>query len=116
MAAGVVTARATEKTAGQAGMDALVAIANVDAAKRAESENDETRWQPVLALPCDLMVDLPLPSFTVADLLKLRPGSIANAHWLVGHDIPLRLNGTLIGWAEFEIMGNNLAVRLTELV
>jgi flagellar motor switch/type III secretory pathway protein FliN len=26
------------------------------------------------------------------------------------------LNGTLIGWGEFEVMGNRLAVRLTELV
>jgi flagellar motor switch/type III secretory pathway protein FliN len=104
MAAGASVARTTE-----------IQLAPVG--KAAESENeDERRWRPVLALPCDLMVELPLPAFKISDLLQLRPGSIANAHWRVGHDIPLRLNGTLIGWVEFEIMGNNLAVRLTELV
>lgn len=104
MAAGAAIARTTEIQRAQVG-------------KVAESENpDELRWRPALALPCDLMVELPLPGFKIADLLQLRSGSIANAHWRVGHDIPLRLNGRLIGWVEFEIMGDNLAVRLTELV
>jgi len=69
----------------------------------------------MLALPCELVVDLPLPGFKIADLLKLRPGSVVNAQWHVGHDVPLRLNGTLIGWIEFEVAGSHLAVRLTEL-
>ena len=76
---------------------------------------DVARWRPVLELPGEFMVDLPMPGFTIADLLKLRPGSVIHTHWRVGQDVPLRLNGTLIGWGEFEVMGNNLAVRLTEL-
>jgi flagellar motor switch/type III secretory pathway protein FliN len=80
-----------------------------------ESEEDK-RWNPVLGLPCELLVDLPIPGFRIADLLQLRPGSVINAVWRVGQDIPLRLNGTLMGWGEFEVKGNSLAVRLTELV
>jgi flagellar motor switch/type III secretory pathway protein FliN len=76
---------------------------------------EEERWKPVLDLPCDLHADLPLPGFNIADLLKLRTGSVIDAHWHVGRDVPLRLNGVLIGWIEFEVMGSNLAVRLTEL-
>ncbi len=49
------------------------------------------------------------------DLLKLRAGSVIDAHWRVGQDVPLRLNATLIGWSEFEVVSGNLAVRLTEL-
>ena len=79
-----------------------------------EAEEDE-RWRPVLGLPCELTVDLPLPGFKIADFLKLRRESVIDAHWRVGHEVPLRLNGTLIGWIEFEVVGNNLAVRLTEL-
>jgi flagellar motor switch/type III secretory pathway protein FliN len=73
-------------------------------------------WAQVLPLPCRLTVDVPLPGFTVADALRLRQSSVINSHWVVGADVPLRLNGELIARGEFEVVGNHLAVRLTELV
>jgi flagellar motor switch/type III secretory pathway protein FliN len=76
---------------------------------------NELRWRPVLDLPCQLTVDLPLPHFKVADFLGLRPGSVVGTNWRLAHDIPLRVNGTLIGWAEFEGARSRLAVRVTEL-
>jgi flagellar motor switch/type III secretory pathway protein FliN len=76
---------------------------------------EEARWNPVLDLRCEFTVDLALPNFKIADLLKLRPGLVIDAHWRVGRDVPLSLNGTLIGWIEFEVVASNLAVRLTEL-
>jgi flagellar motor switch protein FliN/FliY len=89
------------------------AAAGAEAA--AAGVEEEARWQRVLALPCLLTVDLPLPDFTIADLLKLRVGSVVNAHWRIARDVPLRLNGTMLGLTEFEVVGENLAVRLTEL-
>jgi|HubBroStandDraft_1064217.scaffolds.fasta_scaffold33265_4 flagellar motor switch/type III secretory pathway protein FliN len=80
-----------------------------------ENANTEARWRPVLGLPCELTVDLPLPGFKVADFLALRPGSVVGTNWRLARDIPLRINGTLIGWAEFEGAGNRMAVRVTEL-
>jgi len=82
---------------------------------REESEPQEAQWRPALDLPCQLTVDLPLPSFKVADFLKLRNGSVIATGWRVTRDVPLRINGTLIGWGEFEGAGRRLAVRLTEL-
>jgi len=79
-----------------------------------EAEQD-ARWSPVLGLPCEFIVDLPVPGFKIADLLKLRAGAVINAHWRVGQDVPMSLNGMLVGWGEFEVMGDSLAVRLTEL-
>jgi flagellar motor switch/type III secretory pathway protein FliN len=76
---------------------------------------DEIRWRPVLDLSCELTVDLPLPHFRIADLLQLRIGTVLDAHWRLGHDVPLRLNGTLLGWIEFEVAGDSLAARMTEL-
>jgi flagellar motor switch/type III secretory pathway protein FliN len=85
----------------------------------AETQNavaDPDAWEQVLPLPCRLTVDVPLPGFTVADALRLRRSSVINSHWRVGTDIPLRLNGELIARGEFEVVGNHLAVRITELV
>ncbi len=79
------------------------------------NELDEERWQPLMHLPCDLTVDLLVPDFRAADLLQLQLGSIVGTGWQIVRDVPLRVNGTLIGWSEFEVVGNRLAVRLTEL-
>jgi flagellar motor switch/type III secretory pathway protein FliN len=89
-------------------------LVNPDAA--GAHEDDEKRWQPVLALPCNLTVDLELPGFKVSDLLKMGPGTVLGSTWAVRRDVPLRVNGNVIGWSEFEVVGDTLAVRLTELV
>jgi hypothetical protein len=61
-----------------------------------DASKEDARWQPVLALPCLLSVDISLPGFRVSD-------------------VPLRVNGILIGWGELEAAGARLAVRVTEL-
>jgi len=83
--------------------------------QKREGQKEEARWQPVLGLPCQLVVELPLPSFRVGDFLRLRAGSVIGTGWRLAHDVPLRVNGTLIGWGEFDGSGSRLAVRLTEL-
>ena len=75
----------------------------------------EERWRPVMMLPCRLTVDLALPNFKVADFLALRNGSVVATGWAVSRDVPLRINGILIGWAGLEGAGNRMAVRVTEL-
>jgi flagellar motor switch/type III secretory pathway protein FliN len=80
-----------------------------------EVGDEDARWQPVLALPCELVVELPLPNFKVSDFLKLQAGSVIATEWRITRDVPLRANGTLIAWGEFDGSGNRLAVRLTEL-
>jgi flagellar motor switch/type III secretory pathway protein FliN len=103
-----------ETGAVRAASEAVPAAANPELERTLEAAEDG-RWRRVLVLPCELTVDLPLPGFRIADLLKLRPGSVINAHWPLGREVPLRLNGVLIGWSEFAVVGNSLAVRLTEL-
>jgi flagellar motor switch/type III secretory pathway protein FliN len=66
-------------------------------------------------LPCTLAVDLPVVHFTVHDLLRLKPGSIVETCYHQSSDLPLRVNGQLVGWTEFEVVGERLAVRLTDL-
>ena len=72
-------------------------------------------WARVEALPCLLTVEVPVPGFTVSDLVHLERGRIIATRWTVGQDVPLRINGELIAWSEFEVVQDRLAVRLTEL-
>jgi flagellar motor switch protein FliN len=72
-------------------------------------------WARVEPLPCLLTVEIPVPGFTVSDLVHLERGRIIATRWTVGQDAPLRVNGGLIAWCEFEVVQDRLAVRLTEL-
>jgi flagellar motor switch/type III secretory pathway protein FliN len=71
---------------------------------------DEAGW-----LPCLVSVDLPVRRFTVRDLLQLDVGAILETKIADGADVPVMVNAQLIGWAEFEMIGHKLAVRMTEL-
>jgi len=65
-------------------------------------------------LPCTLTLELPVVRFTIGDLLSLKPGSIVETACHHTSDVPLRVNQLLIGWTEFEVVGDRLAVRITE--
>ena len=73
-------------------------------------------WKPFGWLPCKLSLELPVAHFTVRELLRLVPGRIVSTEWSRGAEIPLRANGQLIGWAEFEPVGDHIGVRIMELV
>jgi flagellar motor switch/type III secretory pathway protein FliN len=96
---------------GQPASPALAKVVEVPGA----NEDEEKRWQPAMGLPCDLTVDLELPGFKVSDLLKMGPGTVLGSVWAVRRDVPLRVNGKVIAWTEFEVVGDGLAVRVTEL-
>ena len=72
-------------------------------------------WEQAGWLQCDLSVELPVPEFTVRDLLRLSTGSVVETQWKSGHDVPLLANRRQIGWVEFEAMGESLAVLLSAL-
>jgi len=66
-------------------------------------------------LPCTVSLDIPLSHFTIGDLSKLGTGSVVTSACRHLSDIPLYVNGQLIGWTEFEVIDDRLAVRITEL-
>lgn len=77
------------------------------------AERDPAEMLPWL--PCTLALDIPVAKFTVGDLLRLSNGSIVETTYHQSSDLPLRVNGQLVGWTEFEVVGERLAVRLTDL-
>lgn len=66
-------------------------------------------------LPLTLTIEIPVPDFTVEDLLNLRVGSIVKTRYESTSDVPMQVNGKLIAWAKFEVNGDRLASRITEL-
>ena len=66
-------------------------------------------------LPCTLALDIPVLRFTVRSLLELAPGDILETNVHQSMDIPMRVNGLLMAWTEFEVMGDRLAARITDL-
>jgi len=67
-------------------------------------------------LPCTLALEVPLVDFTVGHLLKLQPGSLVQTGCHQSSDLPLNVNGVLMAWTEFEVVGERLAARITDLV
>ena len=80
-----------------------------------ETRIEKDPIETMLWLPCALTLDIPLVQFTVGDLLKMTEGTIVETACHHTGDVPLRVNGQLIGWIEFEVLGEKLAVRITEL-
>ena len=66
-------------------------------------------------LPCSITLDIPITGFSVRELLSLKAGDVVETAIAQTLDLPLRCNGEVIGFAEFDVIGTNLAVRLTEL-
>lgn len=70
----------------------------------------------ILELPCQLRAEVRIPCFKVRDLLVLDVHSIVDTMRKEGSHIPVSVNGTMIGWGEFDVIEDHLAVRLTEIV
>ena len=73
-------------------------------------------WQHVAWLPCELALQIPVAGFSVRSLLRLREGHLVSTRWSRSTEVPLRANGQIIGWVEFEPVGKHLGARITDLV
>ncbi len=73
------------------------------------------QWMTLARLPLKLTVAIPVSSFRVSDLVRLRPGQTLKTAWQSSEDVPLRVGGVQLGWSEFEVVEQRMAVRLTRL-
>jgi len=73
-------------------------------------------WKQVVLLPCRVQVEAPVARFTVADLLGLGPGSIVRSSQKAGSRAAVQVNGQVIGWGDFDVVDDALAMRVTELI
>lgn len=78
----------------------------------AEEEPRDTRLD---RLPMQLDVMVKVQSFRVQDLLALERGTVLETVHEHTQDVPVRSGGALLVWAEFEVLDQQLAVRVTRL-
>jgi hypothetical protein len=73
-------------------------------------------WPKLCRLDLMLAVQVPLIRFKVQDLLRLAPGQVFESAFSDTEDVPLRLGDMQLGWTEFEVVDQKIALRLTRLV
>ena len=61
-------------------------------------------WSEVMGIPCRLTAEFPITGLKVGD-----------GHQNDSTPIPIWVNGVMLGWAEFDVVGKRLAIRVTEL-
>jgi len=91
---------------------ALVVRENQTNDAEAEEELRDTRLD---RLPMQLDVTVKVQSFRVQDLLTMEAGTVLETVHEHTQDVPVRSGGALLVWAEFEVLDQQLAVRVTRL-
>lgn len=95
-------------------MDANHSTAEAES-KPAEIAAHEDSWALISGLRCKLSVDLSVTGFKVRDLLTLDVDTVVDSHHNSTGQVPIRVNGVRIGWAEFDVLRTRLAIRVSEL-
>jgi len=89
----------------------MVPTGTGSSASRSRAPEELLPW-----LPCTLGLEIPVVAFTVEGLLKLAPGCLVRTSFHQSADIPLQVNGVARAWTEFELVGDSLAARITDLI
>ncbi len=87
----------------------------VEARRRRRKVRRAIRSRRITGFAARRPSEIPAAKFTVGQLLNLRQGSVVQTAMRVANDVPIRINKTLLGWGRFEVVGDRLAVRITEL-
>lgn len=95
-----------------------MASARVAPIRPAPQQQQEPATNPVESfhwLTCKASTEIPVPYFTVGDLLNLRNGTVIQTSSPVTNDVPLYINKILLGHGQIELIEKRLTVRITEL-
>jgi len=108
-------AAATEGGEQQANEQSLVATASTSEPNYEEEVEDGPLQGPLAMLPVELDVAVAVRDFRVRNLLSLEPGQVIESQWNNGDDLPIASGEVQLAWSEFEVLENDLAVRITRL-
>jgi len=95
-----------------AGAEPVRAVPEIPGMARIE---EHSAWPVLSRLTVTLTAGIPLNRFKVRDLLRLETGQIVESVWPDTEDVPVKVGQVQLGWSEFEVVEQELAVRLTRL-
>jgi len=76
---------------------------------------EHPEWPLLSRIPIRLIAGIPLPNFRVKDLVGLKAGKLVSSQWSSTDDVPLKIGSVQLSWSEFEVVEQQMAVRLTRL-
>lgn len=77
--------------------------------------DEHSSWPLLSQMTVLTSAAIPIAGFKIRDLVQLRPGQIVETAWAHTEDIPLKAARVQVAWSEFEVVDQNLMVRLTRL-
>ncbi len=80
-----------------------------------QSMEQHEAWPILSRLSVLLVVHVHLDKMKVRDLLQLKPQQILTSSWSSTGDVPLAIGEVRLAWSEFEVMGQRIGVRITQL-
>lgn len=72
-------------------------------------------WEMLSQLRMTMRAEVPLNGFRVRDLLALSQGQVFETLSPDTEDVPLRIGDVQLGWSEFEVVEQRMALRVTRL-
>jgi flagellar motor switch/type III secretory pathway protein FliN len=80
------------------------------------AEISDDAWREARWLPCQLRAEAHVEAFTMGDLMRVEVGSIVDSGIPLETDVAVTVNGACVGYGKLDLVGEKLAIRLTELV
>jgi flagellar motor switch/type III secretory pathway protein FliN len=77
---------------------------------------EHSAWGVLAHLRMTIRVEVTLNRFKVQDLLALKEGQVFESLSPATEDVPLMVGKVQLGWSEFEVQEQRMALRLTRLV
>jgi len=72
-------------------------------------------WETLAQLRVTMRAGVALHRFKVRDLLAMKEGQVFESLSPATEDVPVRVGQTQLGWSEFEVLEQRVALRLTRL-
>jgi flagellar motor switch protein FliN/FliY len=73
-------------------------------------------WPVLSKLTVPISAEIAFADFKVRDLLALKIGQVIASEWQETEDVPVTAGQVQVGWSEFEVVDQQLLIRLTRLV
>jgi flagellar motor switch protein FliM len=76
---------------------------------------EHPRWAALAQLRVTMRAGVALNRFRVRDLLAMKEGQVFESLSPTTEDVPVRVAQLQLGWSEFEVLEQRMALRLTRL-